>query len=118
MRTTGLSPGPNGSNDRLIDLRNAHKAMRTGNVTVLETSANQILSYVRHDDSGRFLIVANLGAKPTSDYSVNLPEGLAKGLTKAAEVLQGKGPAAAPKAGSYTPGSRLEAETVYVYAME
>lgn len=108
---------------KLLRLRQEYKTLRTGDITMLETSTPQVLAYARHGaagtpEAGTFVIVANLGPKEVADYSVTMPEALAKGAGKARELLQGGGAAAAPKAGEYTPTAKLKGETVYVFKVE
>lgn len=57
----------------LIHLRNAHSALRTGDIRIADVNNPRVMSYLRHDDSGTFLIVVNFGRRPAENAAIDLP---------------------------------------------
>lgn len=58
---------------RLIHLRNANSALRTGRLVMLESSAGPVLAYLRLDDAARFLVVGNVAAKAQQQVALTIP---------------------------------------------
>ncbi len=57
----------------LIHLRNAHSALRTGDIHLADVNNPRVMSYLRHDESGTFLVVVNLGRRPAESVAIDLP---------------------------------------------
>ncbi len=60
---------------QLIHLRNAHSALRTGRLLVLESSAGPVLAYLRDDAQARFLVVLNYSSRAQKDVTLTFPAG-------------------------------------------
>jgi glycosidase len=58
----------------LIQLRNAHPALRTGTYTPLEAGARQVFAFVRQTDGETLLIVINLDDRDVDEYGIDLSE--------------------------------------------
>lgn len=56
----------------LIQLRKNHRALRTGEMKILETSSPSVFAFIREDDSETLLIIINLGKRDLEDVSVML----------------------------------------------
>lgn len=56
----------------LIQLRNAHSALRVGDTYVAQSTSNRILSYLRASEDEIILIVINLDDVTISDHSLNI----------------------------------------------
>ena len=61
---------------QLISVRKKYSALRDGNLTLLQTANSGMYAILRYDDSGTFLVLANLGKDMISDYSINIPAGI------------------------------------------
>jgi len=80
----------------LIALRNAHPALRTGAMTLVDSSSPQLVSYLRQEGDEVILVLVNVDDDPVSGYSLALAEGsLASGV--GAMLLWGDGPVVAPE---------------------
>ncbi|MEO8611924.1 MAG: alpha-amylase family glycosyl hydrolase [Chloroflexota bacterium] len=60
----------------LIRFRTAHPALQTGDMTVLDITAEQVYSFIRHDDTETLLVVINLSGDTVSDYQISGGSGL------------------------------------------
>jgi glycosidase len=58
----------------LIQLRKDHPALRSGNITILETDNSAVFAMLRSDGKEHFLILINLKGETISEYSLNLTE--------------------------------------------
>jgi alpha-amylase len=76
---------------KLIQLRNEHSALRTGDTYVAKSSSSKLLSYLRANDEEAILVIINMDDLPATKYDITL--------------------AAGPLAGSYTVTSLLDAIT-------
>jgi glycosidase len=63
----------------LIQLRNAHIALRIGEYVPLETGNNAVLAFLRVQAGEVVLVVINLGNKPVSGLSLLLAQGTLSG---------------------------------------
>lgn len=96
----------------LIHLRNAHSALRTGDMALVESSARQVYAFLRYDEAETLLVLVNLDEEPIADYTLDLARGPLAGDARAALVL-GTGDAVAPSVtaeggfASYTPVAEL-----------
>ena len=59
----------------LIKLRAEHSAMRTGNVSIVETGNTGIYAIMRSNGDENILVVVNLKGTPISDYALSLKDG-------------------------------------------
>ncbi|MBN2006683.1 MAG: alpha-amylase [Anaerolineae bacterium] len=74
----------------LIQLRNTHAALRTGETWIVVPDRTQIYGYVRANDDEIILVLVNLSKAPVDGYSITLGEGPFKaGLQPA--LLMGAG---------------------------
>lgn len=73
---------------RLILLRSAYPALRTGSITLVQSEARSVFAYIRHSDQQDILVIHNMGQEAVQDY----------GLSARASPI---------KAGSYTPFDML-----------
>jgi len=80
---------------KLIRLRERHRALRTGSTWLVDSSARQVYSFLRHDGGDTLLVLVNLGRRPVSDYQLSLPTGPLTGVLKAVSLL-GDGEVSAP----------------------
>lgn len=98
---------------QLIRLRQAHPALRWGEMTPVESDTAAVYSFLRHTPLEALLVVVNLSPRQVTRYSLSLPRGPLGGKPKAA-MLFGQGTPAAPAldaAGgfeNYTPLPALE----------
>jgi alpha-amylase len=80
----------------LIALRNAHPALRTGSMTLVESSSRQLFTFLRQEGDEAILVLVNVDDDPASDYTLSLAEGPLAGVSEAS-VLWGDGPVVAPE---------------------
>jgi glycosidase/outer membrane protein assembly factor BamB len=105
----------------LIHLRNTHPALRTGSMTLVESSSTRVVSYLRQEDEDILLVVANLDREPISDYGLTTDAVLP--IVTAAEVMFGEGTAVLPRIHSgggfdaYMPLPVLPPRSVIVIAL-
>lgn len=83
----------------LIRLRNAHPALRVGDMTLVDAGSRQVYSYLRHGEGETLLVVVNLSDKEVSDYKLTLSAGPLAGAPDAT-LLLGDGQPAAPTVNS------------------
>ena len=97
---------------KLIRLRHEHKALRTGEMTMLDASNPAVWAFVRKDGDTVIAVVANLSDKEVAEYGLKIPAGLTRGIV-ATDLLTD---AALPSIGSgdYRPRERLGAHEVLV----
>ena len=74
----------------LVELRNAHPALRTGDMQLVNSDTRKIYSYIRYNDSQAFLVIVNLSKDPLSDYQLWLDHGPLSGRLRA-QLLLGQG---------------------------
>jgi glycosidase len=77
----------------LIQLRNAHPALRIGKTYVIQSRSNKILSYLRVSREETLLILIHIGNTPLTDYSLNLASGPLAGVYSATSLLDFSAPA-------------------------
>jgi alpha-amylase len=80
----------------LIQLRNAHPALRSTNLQVLNLPLGAVTAYLRWTDDEMLLVVVNTGSDPAVDYELQARESPLSGITNA-EVLFGAGEVAVPQ---------------------
>jgi len=71
----------------LIQLRNAHPALRVGKTYVTESSSNKLLSYLRASKDELLLIVINIYDAPISNYEIKLSTGPLSGQYNPVSLL-------------------------------
>jgi alpha-amylase len=74
----------------LIHLRNAHSALRTGDIHLADVANTRVMSYLRRDAAGTFLVVVNVGKRPVDNYAIDLP-GLVFTPEQTLQVVWGQG---------------------------
>ena len=82
---------------QLIQLRNAHAALRSGKAVLVETKTQRLYAMLRYNDEEAFLILVNVHPRPlpAGVYSLSLPAGLPfKGTLQAVSVLGQSNPSA------------------------
>ncbi|MCL4256171.1 MAG: alpha-amylase, partial [Anaerolineae bacterium] len=58
---------------KLIDLRNTYPALRTGDMTLIETTGSaNIIAFLRHTDTETILVILNLRPRDLNDYGITL----------------------------------------------
>jgi glycosidase len=72
---------------RLIQLRNAHPALRIGKTYIAESKSNKLLAYLRANEEETLLVVINISDKPVKDYQLELGRGPLSGNYAAASLL-------------------------------
>ncbi len=72
---------------KLIQLRNAHPALRVGKTYVADSNSNRLLAYLRIDKKEMLLVVINLSNKPVVNYQLKLDLGPLSGKYAAASLL-------------------------------
>jgi glycosidase len=107
---------------RLIQTRNDHAALRTGDWREVEVEDKRIYASLRHSAEETLLVLINLSGEPISDYSLNLDEGpLSVGSANEvfAEVPV-SGPAVNASGGfdGYTPLAELAPYSTYIIRLE
>ncbi len=73
--------------DALIQLRNTHTALRTGNTWIIGSDRTQVYGYVRANDDEIILVLVNLSKNPLEGYSITLGEGPFKDTMQPALLL-------------------------------
>lgn len=72
----------------LIQLRNAHSALRTGTYTEVKSNNPSVYAALRMDDDETILVVINLSGQPITDYALTLKDKvLADGVYGAESLL-------------------------------
>jgi alpha-amylase len=95
---------------RLIHIRNATPALRTGGLTVVATGDPSVLAFERSHASGSVLVLANLAPKPNSSYTLAALSG------RPTSELLGNTPLAA--AAPSRPVASLAPRTVYILPLK
>lgn len=72
----------------LIQLRNAHEALRVGDWTLVEANSPRLYSFVRHTENETILVIINVNRNPVTaeDYSLELAEGMLEGSMTAVSL--------------------------------
>ncbi len=104
---------------KLIALRNAHPALRLGDMAPLEGENRRLIAFLRQSSDEKLLVVINLDEKPVSDYSLTLASSRLTGTLKATELLnaaQVVPPVLNAQGGfaNYKPAAELAPRTGYV----
>lgn len=104
---------------KLIQLRNAHSALRVGSLVQVETTPSKVSAFLRQSADETVLVILNFGDTPVSDYTLNLAAGQLAGQLKAIELLQGaeaSAPAVNDQGGfsDYEPIKELAPRTGYI----
>jgi len=79
----------------LIRLRQAHTALRVGDMSLVEANTDQVYSFIRHSEGETVLVIANLSNQPVTDYQLALSQGPLNGKPRA-QLLLGTGQPAPP----------------------
>ncbi|MEP0804083.1 MAG: alpha-amylase [Chloroflexota bacterium] len=103
----------------LIQLRNAHPALRVGKTYVAESTSNKILAYLRASGNETLLVLIHIGSAPLSEYKLDLSSGPLAGQYTAASLLDASTPApltANDKGGfdGYVPFAELPPYSIFV----
>ncbi len=104
---------------KLIALRNAHPALRVGDIALIEVESNRVFAFLRQSSAEKLLVVINLNDQPLSDYALGLASSKLTGALKATELLTGAqvaAPALNAQGGiaDYKPIAELAPRTGYV----
>ena len=81
----------------LIRLRSDHEALRIGKTAPVDASQDPVYGVLRYTEAEMILFVANLSAKPLTDYSMSLKSGPLQGAVRARLLGIGAGDVAAPQ---------------------
>ncbi len=73
----------------LINIRQAHAALRTGEVVLLETSNPGVYAILRGNADELLLVLVNLTGKPVSEYGLSLGDAVLRNGTFSMETLFG-----------------------------
>jgi alpha-amylase len=74
----------------MVDLRNAHPALQSGDTFVLDTGSPDVYAIMRSGQGEGLLVLVNLTDQPVEEYSLSLDSGPLK-ITYALEPLLGDG---------------------------
>ncbi len=76
---------------RLIGIRHAHPALRTGDFTTLNSNDRPVYAYLRQTDADRVLVVLNFAAQPRENVQLGLDvSGLPAGTHTLRDLLTGE----------------------------
>jgi glycosidase len=80
----------------LINLRNQHEALLSGDTLLVDSGAPSLYAMLRYNDQEAFLILVNLRPRPlaSDSYSLSLESGPFKGAVKAVSIMGQTDPAA------------------------
>ena len=71
----------------LIQLRNTHPALQTGQTFVTDTSSNKLVSYLRASEEETLLVLINIDDVPVTDYELSLSTAGLSGNYSATSLL-------------------------------
>lgn len=71
----------------LIQLRNAHQALQTGETFVTDSSSNKLVSYLRVSEEETLLVLINIDDVPVTDYELSLSTAGLSGNYSATSLL-------------------------------
>ena len=71
----------------LIQLRNAHSALRIGKTYVAESDSNKLVAYLRTSQDETILVLFNIDNEPVSGYSIDLSTGPLSGNYETVSLL-------------------------------
>jgi alpha-amylase len=60
--------------DSLIDVRSDNSALRTGELTMVESNSRKVLSYLRANDEQTLLVIINMDDRAVTDYALTVSE--------------------------------------------
>jgi glycosidase len=72
---------------RLIQLRNAHPALRVGETSIVESDSIRLLSYLRASGEETILVIINMDNEPVNNYTLSLARGPLAGNYDATSLL-------------------------------
>jgi glycosidase len=72
---------------KLVHLREAHPALRSGDMQLVQSSDSQVFAFLRQDGKEKLLVVVNLSSKPVSNAALSLASGGLKGQYRAQDLL-------------------------------
>jgi glycosidase len=74
---------------KLINMRNEHQALRTGEWTLIDTGSHKLYAYMRHTEEGVFIILVNVHPSDMSgdQYQLTLESGPLSGAVSAISLL-------------------------------
>jgi glycosidase len=102
----------------LISLRNAHPALRTGKVVLLETGNSGVYAALRIESNETIMVLVNLTDEAISEYTLNLEDAALAESAYSVETLFGTGQADGPErsgeAFPYKPFEELDPYAMYV----
>ena len=73
---------------KLIGLRNAHPALRVGDLTKTDVENRKVYAFLRQSAEEAILVLFNFDDKPTRDYAISLEKSQLSGALAAIELLQ------------------------------
>lgn len=74
----------------LIHLREAHPALRIGDMLLVDSSDPQVFAFLRQGEGETVLVVVNLSDQPVSDLTLSLASGPLAGQSQAKDLLSGQ----------------------------
>lgn len=101
---------------RFIRLRQAHAALRTGDMTILDAGHPSVYAFLRTSGDETIAVIANLSDRPIREYGIVLPANVA--ATKAKDALAGAGRSAPAAGRPWKPLSDLTPRLVHVVTLE
>jgi glycosidase len=99
----------------LIQLRNAHEALRVGDFTLVEANSNRLYTFLRHTENETILVIINFNRNPVTaeDYNLEMVEGLLEpGMT--ATPLYGLEPENTIEAEGFRPFAEIPAQSTHI----
>ena len=103
---------------RLVKLRQESAALSRGQFTPVVADHASVLAYLRHQGEDVYMVIANLGEQPLTEYALTLTTSPLRGTMDVADVTGSKGLSAvlSPEGGfsDYRPLDRIEGRTAYV----
>ncbi len=109
----------------LIQLRNAHEALRVGDWTLVEANSARLYTFLRQTENETILVVINMNRNPVNaeNYSLDLAEGNLSGSVTAVS-LYGLSPNSSPDINAdggfsgYIPFDEIPPQTVHVMQLQ
>lgn len=97
---------------KLIRLRKDYKALRTGEMTLMETGDPAVFAFARTTPDETLIVVANVSDKPTQKFGLTLPDAVSKS-PRALDLLTDR-KLARPTKGKWKPLGELGAKQAFV----
>jgi len=99
----------------LLALRNAHSALRTGDLSLVSTGNPAVYAALRYDKGEAILVIVNLTKTPVSNYSLDLPDAvLQNGTHPLTDLFAGQSiPALSVTSGKFSAFKPLDSLPAY-----